>query len=795
MTKDIFPIVGLHCASCKILIEKIVGKLQGVKFVNVNYATEKMTVEFDESITSLEEIRKAVAKAGSYKLVTRGNDTALMSPQEASAAKHKAKQKHTAHTYGSSIHGHASMLKQQEYEVLKKKVAVAGIGSVHFLFFMILGVMSMLKIISFPMDFFGYLNFEQFGYKVNLFYLLQMLLSGYILFWAGRQFFISAFSALKAKTANMDTLVVLGTTTAWVYSTAVTLIPHLFSDLASDVYFEATVFIVFFILLGRLLEAKAKRQANDAIGKLFELQAKDANIIRDGKEIKTPLSQVAVGDIIIVRPGEKIAVDGVVVEGSSTIDEAMVTGESLPVEKRIGDKVIGSTINKSGTFRFKAEKVGEGTMLSQMIKMVEQAQGTKAPIQKLADKISAVFVPMVIVLATAALLFWLFLAPALGLLTDTGVQLPVYIAITILIIACPCALGLATPTAVMVGTGKAARSGILIKDAQALEMAHKVKTIVFDKTGTLTRGMPSVTEVLFGKSSDRDRVLSIAGAVEELSEHPLSNAIAGFVKDKALFNDELKPLNFRVIEGKGVEAEVNGERVLIGNERLLLEEEIEIPIDLREKSESLKTQGKTLVYFSRGARAEAVFAIADTIKEESAAAVKNLQQMGIRVVMLTGDNKATAEAIAKKLGIDEIRSQVPPGDKARIIEELRQQLDPENILAMVGDGINDAPALATADIGIAMGTGTDVAIEAGDIVIVKGTLDKVVEAIAISKATLKVIKQNLFWAFSYNVVAIPVAAGLLFPFTGILLSPIIASAAMAFSSISVVLNSMRLKRL
>lgn len=791
MKKQIYPIIGMHCASCKMLIEKMVGKVDGVESVNVNYASEKMTVEFDTSKTGIKEIKQAVGKAGSYKLIdnSEGN-TVLASPPEA-----QKMQSGNNRNQDDGQHDHAAMLKKEEYKKLVKKVKVIGIAALPFLGIMIWMILKTFGVISGGHAPFGFINIEQFEYRINLFFLIQFILATPILFWGGSQFYSSTWSALKARAANMDTLIVLGTTTAWVFSTVVTFAPQLFGQIEVDVFFEAAVFIIFFILLGRLLEARAKGQANDAIKKLLALQAKEATVLRDGEEKKIPISEVVEGDIIVVRPGERVPVDGKITKGTSTIDESMVTGESLPVTKSDGAEVIGSTINKTSTFQFEAQKVGSETMLSQIIKMVEEAQGTTAPIQKLADKISSIFVPIVIFIAILAFIFWILIAPSLGIIeTDTNVlQLATYIATTILIIACPCALGLATPTAVMVGTGKAAGKGILIKDAEALELAHKIDTIVFDKTGTLTKGLPEVTDFESLDGSDKKEIYAFAYAIENLSEHPLSNAIASYSESKKADNN-LDVKDFETVEGRGVTGDIGGKTVLLGNRRLMDENSISLDKNLSGKADRLILEGKTTIYMSINGKHVAVFALADTIKEESKQAVDELHALRIKVVMLTGDNQKTAEAIASQLGIDEVIAEVLPGEKAAKIKALQKE-EGDRIVAMVGDGINDAPALAQANIGIAMGTGTDVAIEAGDIVLVKGTLDKVIETIKLSKMTLGVIKQNLFWAFGYNVISIPVAAGLLYLPFSLLLSPIIASAAMAFSSISVVMNSVRLKTL
>ncbi len=823
MTKAIYPIVGLHCASCKALIERFVSRLPGVASVNVNYAAEKMAVEYDEAEVSLEQLKATVAKAGSYQLITdESGKTVLTSPPEAAKMQAGHEQHASSVQASAGAHDHASMLKREEYQKLKRKVTCVGMASMPFFALMLRMLVSTLLGMEMDLAPLGMLNFEQFGYEVNLFFLLQFLLATPVLFWGGSQFFASAWSALKVRAANMDTLIAMGTFVAWVFSTLVTFAPQLFGEIMVDVFYEAAVFIVFFILLGRLLEARAKGQASDAIKKLLALQAKEASVVRAGVEIKIPIDQVVIGDIIVVRPGEKIPVDGKISEGASTLDESMVTGESIPVEKNAGDRVIGATINKTSTFQFRAEKVGSDTMLAQIVKMVEEAQGSTAPIQKLADKISGVFVPIVLVLALLAFAFWLLLAPELGFINEmtNPLQLAVYIATTILIIACPCALGLATPTAVMVGTGKAASKGILIKNAENLEIAHKIDTIVLDKTGTLTKGMPEVTDYAIQDKTHEKHILALAKTLEDLSEHPLSHAISTYVEVKIGKVEMAKVERFKAVEGRGVEGFVAGKKIIIGNRRLMDEENVELDIDLQELADTFIASGQTTISMAIGSKQVAVFALADTIKEDSKQAIAALQALGIRTIMLTGDNQKTAEAIAGQLGIDAVVAEVMPGDKSSIIKALQigdaellekfrisltsnasrsdagRSLDfrVANIVAMVGDGINDAPALAQANIGIAMGTGTDVAIESGDIVLVHGTLDKVVETIKLSKSTLAIIKQNLAWAFGYNVIAIPVAAGLLYPIFGILLSPIIASAAMAFSSVSVVANSLRLKR-
>ncbi|MCR4280452.1 MAG: heavy metal translocating P-type ATPase [Candidatus Komeilibacteria bacterium] len=783
--KKIYLIVGMHCASCKNLIEKMVGKLSGVASVNVNFGTEKMTIEYDESRVTAADLVAAVGKAGSYKLII-DNDTEVLAPIH--------HQGHAAEKEGGQ-HDHASMLKREDYQRLKKTVIWVGLGSIPFVLVMLSMFIAFWSGVESQIAPWGYLNFGSAAYRLNTFNLAQWLLATPLILIGGRQFFRSAWHALKVRTANMDSLIALGTFTAWAFSSIVTFAPAIFGEIAAEVFFEAGVLITFFVLLGRLLEARAKGKASDAIHKLLALQAKEASVIRDGVEIKIPVAEVKIGDLIRVRPGEKIPVDGQIKEGVSTIDESMVTGESLPAEKTVGDAVIGATINKTGSFIMTADKVGGDTLLANIVRMVEEAQGTTAPIQKKADQISAVFVPIVIVFALIALGFWLWIAPQITglMISGSALQLAFYVATAVLIIACPCALGLATPTAIMVGTGKAARLGILIKDATALERAHKISTIVFDKTGTLTKGQPEVTDVKLKPESDRDKVLTYALAVEDLSEHPLSDAIASYVK-KNLNISPLNVKNFQSFAGRGVGGEVEGQMILMGNKKLLQEQDIAIAEWATEAALEFSRQGKTLIYMVLNKIVVAVFALADVIKEDTPAAIARLHEFNIKVVMLTGDNQQTADAIATQLGIDKVIAEVLPADKVRVIKEL-QQANSEAVVAMVGDGINDAPALAQADIGIAMGTGTDVAIETGDIVLVKGSLPKVVEAIVLSRQTLGIIKQNLGWAFGYNILAIPVAAGVLYPSFGLLLSPIIASAAMAFSSVSVVINSLRLKTL
>ena len=771
----------MHCASCKALIEDVVSDLEGVTSVGVNYATEKMTVEFDEKKVDIATLRKTVASAGSYELVdTTAGKTVLASPPEAhkiESEKHQGHEMNMGHDYGMTLD---EDMRATRYKTLKSTVFWLGIGSIPFVFIMFWMSIGLSLGWMMPEKIFG---------SIFLFHLIQFLVATPILFIGGSVIFQSAISAFKVKASNMDTLIALGTGMAWIYSTIVTFFPNTFAGVSggTEVYFEAAVFIIFFIMLGRLLEMRAKGQASAAIKALLHLQAKEATVIRNKKEIVIPIDEVVVGDIIIIKPGQKLPVDGIVSIGSTSIDESMVTGESLPVEKNIGDSVIGATINTSGSFQYRATKVGADTLLSQIIQMVEDAQATEAPIQRLADKVASVFVPSVISIAFVAWIFWLFIAPQFGIISgSSSLQFAIYIAITVLIIACPCALGLATPTAVMVGTGMAAARGILIKDAKALEIAHKIDTIVFDKTGTLTLGKPEVQTF-----EVENKYIPLLYSIEKQSHHPLAEAVVRRIGKTKMISVE----KFKDISGKGVQAIVDDKKVIVGTERLMNEQKMIIPEKFKSSLLNLRKKAQTISFLAVDSTIVGVIGIADSVKRDAKEAVATLKKMGIKTVMLTGDNKVTAEAVGKAVGIDEVIAEVLPGEKADKIREL-QNGEPDtdrHVVAMVGDGINDAPALATADIGIAMGTGTDVAIATGDIVLVKGTMNKVVESIEVSQKTLLVIKQNLFWAFGYNIIGIPIAAGILFPVFGILLSPIIASAAMAFSSISVVGNSLRLK--
>lgn len=723
-----FPIIGMHCASCARLIERGLKKSPGVTDASVNYGSEEASVEFDPSISNVQTLSNVVSSLG-YKVAA--ND-----------------QKEAA--------------KKAELVDLKIKVIVASVlGSIVF-------------IGSFP---------EWFGLMIDNRILL--VLATIVQFWAGKSFYQATWSGLKNRTASMDTLITIGTSVAYGYSLIFTLFTTqlLRMGLPNTMYFDTSTVVIALILLGRYLEAKAKSHTNDAIKKLLHLQAKTARVVRNGQEMDIPIAEVKRGDILRVRPGEKIPVDGTITEGSSSIDESMITGESLPVDKKSGDPVIGATINKTGTFLFVATKIGSETMLSRIVTMVSEAQSTRAPIQRLADVVSGYFVPIVLMLAVVTFVVWF----------DLGFPVTAFVnMIAVLIIACPCALGLATPTAIMVGTGKGAEHGVLIKDAEALETAHKITIAVFDKTGTLTTGSPTVTDIIPTKigNLNADDLLQLSASLEQGSEHSLAESIVAAAKQKNLVLK--KVTGFEAIAGHGVTGTVQRTSLSMGNRTFMKQHAV--PVDAYESTISaLESQGKTVMLLSKPKQLLGIIAVADTLKPETNAMVKDLERLHIAVWMVTGDHETTARAIAKQAGIDHVLAGVLPHQKADKIRELKQK--DKAIVAFIGDGINDAPALAGADVGIAMGTGTDVAIESAGITLLNKDMLSVVTAIKLSKATLSVIKQNLFWAFGYNVILIPVAAGLLYPITGWFLNPALAAFAMAASSISVVSNSLRLKTL
>ena len=795
MKKEQFLIQGMHCVSCVLTIERALKKVPGVKSASVNFATEKATVEHEDSVTP-ETLREAVAQTG-YKLILSQDGISVEGVHGAhkTAESASAQPARPAGGAPADTHDHHRMLKEAEIKLLWKKFLVGAILS------------SIVILLSLP----DYLPFGKDIITTSWRYLLLLVFTLSVEFWVGYQFWRGAWYGLKNFTANMDTLVALGTGAAFIYSAAVTVL-EIVARGGFEVYFDVAAVVTTLVILGKYLEAKAKGAASEAIKKLLKLQAKTAHVLREGNgstgspqeahEMEVPIDEVQVGDIILVKPGEKVPVDGIIIEGSSTLDESMVTGESLPVDKKIGDGVIGATINKTGAFKFKAIKVGKETFLAQIIKLVEEAQATKAPIQKLADSITGYFVPAVLIVAIFTFVIWLIFGP------EPALSFAVVNAVAVLVIACPCALGLATPTAIMVGTGKAAERGIIIRDAEALEFAGKINALVLDKTGTLTKGEPAVTDIL-SMTENENEIIQIAASLEKFSEHPIAKAVVAYAAslgkqsshplDTAVRKqaEELKmPLyevkDFLAHPGKGIEGFVGGQKMFLGNRSLIEDVGMFLAPEIENRAAALEFEGKTLLFLANQKELLGIVAVADTLKESAAKSVELLKKIGLEVWMITGDNERTAQAIGKKLGIDKVMAKVLPDQKSEKIKELQAQ---GKKVAMVGDGINDAPALTQADVGIAIGTGTDIAIESGDVTLISGDPMGIYEAIQLSRRTLINIKQNLFWAYIYNLVLIPVAAGALWPFFGILLSPILAGAAMAFSSVSVVLNSLRLKRM
>lgn len=722
---DVF---GMTCAACSTRIEKVLNKMDGISAANVNLATESATVEFNSAVLSIDKI---IAK-----IQNLGYDAKEKAQREA-----KAQQK------------------EEEINAKKRKLIISVLLSLPLLYTMV-----------------GHAPFET-GLPMPELLMnpwFQLLLATPVQFFIGGQFYIGAYKSLKNKSANMDVLVALGTSAAYFYSLAEAIKTIGSAHYHPHLYFETSAVLITLILVGKLFEALAKGRTTEAISKLLSLQAKEATVIRDGQEVKVPIEEVKVNDTIIVKPGEKIPVDGKVISGQSAVDEAMITGESIPVEKTAGDPVIGSTINKNGQLTMAATKVGKDTALAGIIKVVEDAQGSKAPIQRVADKISGVFVPIVVAIAAVTFFIWYFAV------TPGDFASALETAIAVLVIACPCALGLATPTSIMVGTGKGAENGILFKGGEHLETTHKIDAIVLDKTGTITKGKPSVTDLeIFG---DETKVLQYLVSAEKASEHPLAEAIVEYGENRKI---EILPIEkFSAIPGHGIAAKLNGERVVVGTRKLMTKEGIEFS-RYDQRLEQLESQGKTAMMIAIENKINGIVAVADTVKETAKAAIEELKALGIEVYMLTGDNARTAKAIASQVGVENVIAEVLPEEKANHVKEL--QLKGKKV-AMVGDGINDAPALALADIGIAIGTGTDVAIEAADVTILGGELTLIPKAISLSKKTMQNIRQNLFWALAYNSAGIPVAA------LG-LLAPWLAGAAMAFSSVSVVTNSLRLKRI
>ena len=727
--KKNIPVLKMTCASCAVSVESMIKALSGVVDASVNFSTERVTVEYLPNMVKPEDIREAVRSIG-YDLFVEQDDEGAETLE--------------------SIH-------EKKFTQLKRKTAGAVILSLPVV---VVGMFFM----NMP-----YANYIMWG------------LTTPVVAWFGKDFFINAWKQAKHRSANMDTLVAVSTGVAYLFSVFNTLLPGYWHQrgLHAHVYFEAAAVVIAFILLGKLLEEKAKGKTSTAIKKLIGLQPKTVTVVHDGgHQVSMPIEKVSIGNIILVKPGEKIAVDGTVTEGSSYVDESMLSGEPVAVMKTEGEQVFAGTINQKGSFRFKAEKVGAATMLAQIIKMVQDAQGSKAPVQKLVDKIAAIFVPVVIIIALLALVVWVLAGG------ENGITQGLLAFVTVLVIACPCALGLATPTAIMVGVGKGAANGILIKDAESLELTKHVNVVILDKTGTITEGKPQVTDVAW--LNDDDAAKHILFSIEQQSEHPLAEAVTTYFDGLPL----QAVTSFESITGKGAQAVVNGGRYYAGNRKLLVENKIQVAAELLNKAEQWGQDSKTVIWFADDEKALAVLAITDKIKDTSIAAIQKLQAMGIEIYMLTGDNEATAKAVSGKVGIHHYRAEVLPEEKAGFVKKLQSQ---GKKVAMVGDGINDSTALAQADVSIAMGKGSDIAMDVAKMTIISSDLGKIPQAIQLSKQTVATIKQNLFWAFIYNVVGIPIAAGVLYPFFGFLLNPMIAGAAMAMSSVSVVANSLRLK--
>ncbi len=736
--RAVIPIKGLESAPSGEQIERALRLVEGVRAATVNLASEQALVDYVSRVTSVEDLRRVIRDAGYEPLEVVGE------PADRELER-----------------------RSRELRALRIRLIVAVVlslpilwGSLHHMGLTDLWVPALLT-----------------DWRV------QFLLATPVQFWAGWRFYRGAWATARHRTADMNTLIAVGTSAAYGYSVVATFVPQVFSasGLEPTVYFETASIIIAFILLGRFLEARAKGQTSEAIRRLARLRPKTARLLRDGVEVDLPIEAVQVGDIVIVRPGERIPVDGVLTQGHSAVDESMLTGESIPVEKREGDEVIGATINATGSFRFRATRVGRETALAQIIRLVEEAQGSKAPIQRLVDRIAASFVPVVIGIAALAAVVWLLVGP------EPRLTYALLAFVAVLIIACPCALGLATPTAIMVGVGRGAEEGVLIRNAEALERAHRLDVIVLDKTGTLTRGKPEVTDVIPHNGFREGELLRFAAAAERGSEHPLAEAI--MTRARALGIEVGEPDDFDAIPGQGIVAEVQGRRVVAGNLRLMEGQGLQVD-GLAESAAALAREGKTPMYVAVDGVPAGIVAVADTLKPGAVEVVRALRRLGVEVIMLTGDNRTTAQAIAREAGIERVLAEVRPEQKAA---EIRGLQEAGRTVAMVGDGINDAPALAQADVGIAIGAGTDVAIESSDVVLVGSDLRGVLTAIALSRQTVRTIRQNLFWAFIYNVVLIPVAAGVLYPFIGVLLNPVFAALAMAASSVTVVSNSLRLR--
>ena len=816
------PITGMTCAACARRIEVKLNKTPGVRRAGVNFATGRATVEYDPGATGAGALKQVVEDvgygvAGTAQAAFHVDDAARPSGSSAPLEKHLARRKGVVSAAfnlataevrveylpgatdaarlrtaveelgyrvrdlpqageGEAAEDVEARAREGEYRELRRKFWIAAVLSLPVLVM----AMSHGRI--------PWLNFAGQEW-------VQLILTTPVVVYAGAQFYRGAWAAFRHRAADMNTLIAVGTATAFLYSVAATVFPGFFAAGAHagmegmggrpPVYFEAAAVIIALILLGRMLEARARGRTGEAIRRLMGLQAKTARVVRAGGEIDVPIAEVVPGDVVVVRPGEKVPVDGVVLDGASAVDESMLTGESLPVEKEAGSEVFGATINRTGSFRFRATKVGKDTALQQIVRLVQDAQGQKAPIARMADVISGIFTPVVISIAIATFVVWFVAAPPETRLTQALVAF-----VSVLIIACPCALGLATPTAIMVGTGKGAENGVLIKGGESLETAHKLTTIVLDKTGTVTKGEPELTDVVPAEGWAEGDLLRVVASAERGSEHPLGEAIVRAARSRDLVLAD--PAGFRAVAGHGVEATVDGRALLLGNEKLMRDRGISVDSDgWTARAEALAGEGKTPMYAAVDGSLAGLIAVADTVKPESREAVEAFHRMGLEVVMITGDNRRTAEAVARRVGIERVLAEVLPEGKAREVKRLQEEGE---VVGMVGDGINDAPALAQADVGIAIGTGTDVAIEASDVTLIRGDLRGVVTAVRLSRATIRTVRQNLFWAFVYNVIGIPIAAGALYPFTGWLLSPVLASAAMSMSSVSVVTNSLRLRR-
>lgn len=736
--KTTLPVKGMDCASCANIVTRAIKKTPGVSDTQVSIATNQVVIEYDPKKTTLDQINENVKKFG-YSLET--------APQ-------------------MSMSEHAQHTSEEHAQMLAKQIKHLFPVSLLIFFLMLWDVLSKtssLPPMPIPMAIFNWIGFS--------------LALGTLVFF-GQEFIASVPRFLRTGVASMDTLIGLGSITAFIYSTFVIFFPNLAMSikLPENTYFDAVIVVIGFIKFGKFLEARSKQKTGQAIKELLKLSAKVALVERKGKEIEIPIDQVKVGDIIIVKPGAKVPVDGVITKGDTSINESMITGEPIPVDKKVGDEVVSGTINEQGYIKFRATKVGADTLLSQIIKMVENAQSSKAPIERLADTISSYFVPVVLGLATLSFVIWFVLG---------NLSLAITALVGILVIACPCALGLATPTAIIVGVGKGAQNGILVKDAEVLEKLHNITAVVFDKTGTITTGQPQVQEIVSTSKSSPDQILSVLASLEKKSDHPLAKAITKYAEDHKISTHTIQ--NFKDIPGKGISGQFKSQKFLAGNLTLLKENKIDF-----DKKEITKytSKGMTPVFLTSDKKLLGAVFVSDSLKENSIDAIEKLHQMNIKTVMLTGDDRNTATFIASQAGIDRIYAEVLPNEKSQIIDKLK---DEGNKVVMVGDGVNDSPALATADVGIAMSTGTDVAIESAGITLLHGDISKVEKAIKLSKATMRTIKQNLFWAFFYNVVLIPLAAGALFPFFDIILNPAFAGAAMAFSSVSVVTNSLRLK--